>query len=115
MAKDKTRSVAEIRADLARNRLNFADSVGDFREEINPKNIAKRGLEDAKGFVSGEFEAAKAQVKDANGWRTDRLLVIGGAILGLVVFAVTVNAISHNRTKSVTARVRKALEDAARE
>lgn len=112
---DKRRSVAEIRADLARNRSNMTDSVSDFVTEIHPKNIAKRGLEDAKGFVSAEFETAKAQVKDENGWRTDRLLVIGGAILGLVAFAVTVNAISHQRTRSVTARVRKALEDAARE
>lgn len=112
MAKNKARPVAEIRADLARNRAKVADSLGDFIEEVHPKNIAKRGINDAKGFVTDELNAAKAQVKDENGWRTDRLLAIGGAVLGVVVFVVTINVISGRRTKSVEAQVRKALESA---
>ena len=110
MAKNKSRPVAEIRADLARNRTKMADSLGDFVEEVHPKNIAKRGINEAKGFVNDEFNAAKAQVKDENGWRTDRLLAIGGAVLGVVVFVVTINVIAGRRTKSVQAQVRKALE-----
>lgn len=109
MAKKKARPVAEIRADLARNRAKVADSLGDFVEEVHPKNIAKRGIDDAKGFVADEFNAAKSQVKDENGWRTDRLLAIGGAVLGVVVFVVTINAIGNHRTKGVEAQVRKAL------
>lgn len=110
MASKKARPVAEIRADLARNRARVADSLGDFVEEVHPKNIAKRGINEAKGFVADEFNAAKAQVKDANGWRTDRLLAIGGAVLGVVVFAVTLNVVAGRRTRSVQAQVRKALE-----
>ncbi|TRY19744.1 DUF3618 domain-containing protein [Tessaracoccus rhinocerotis] len=110
MASKKARPVAEIRADLARNRARVADSLGDFVEEVHPKNIAKRGIDEAKGFVADEFKAAKAQVKDANGWRTDRLLAIGGAVLGVVVFAVTLNVVAGRRTRSVQAQVRKALE-----
>lgn len=110
MASKNARPVAEIRADLARNRARVADSLEDFVEEVHPKNIARRGINEAKGFVADEFNAAKAQVKDANGWRTDRLLAIGGAVLGVVVFAVTINAIAGRRTRSVQAQVRKALE-----
>ncbi|GAB3820329.1 hypothetical protein GCM10028820_25990 [Tessaracoccus terricola] len=112
MASKKARPVAEIRADLARNRAKVANSLGDFVEEVHPKNIAKRTVNEAKGFVTDEFNAAKSHVKDENGWRTDRLLAIGGAVLGVVVFAVTVNVIAGRRTKSVQAQVRKALEAA---
>ncbi|MCC2592400.1 DUF3618 domain-containing protein [Tessaracoccus sp. OS52] len=110
MASSKPRPVAEIRADLARNRAKVSESLGEFVEEVHPKNIAKRGIESAKGFVSDEFEAVKSQVKDENGWRTDRLLAIGGAVLGVVVFVATLNTIANRR--SVEYRVRKALEAA---
>lgn len=109
MAKDKARSVDEIRADLARNRAQFADSVSGLVDEVNPKNIAKRGVENAKSFAAMEFEAAKSQVKDEQGWRTDRLLIIGGAVLGVVVFAITMNSISNARRKSLGYKAREAI------
>lgn len=112
MASNKARPVAEIRADLARNRAKVAESLGDVVEEVHPKNIAKRGIDQAKGFVTDEFNAAKAQVKDEHGWRTDRLVAIGGAVLGVVVFVVTINVIAGKRTRSVEAQIRKALEAA---
>ena len=50
-----------------------------------------------------------SQVRDEEGgWRTDRLIAIGGAVLGLVVFAVTINSIA-NRRVSLEARARRAL------
>lgn len=109
MAKDKARSVAEIRADLARNRAQVAESVSELIDEVNPKNVAKRSVESAKTFAATEFEAAKAQVKDEHGWRTDRLMIIGGAILGVVVFAITLNSISHARHRSLGDKARKAI------
>ena len=112
---EKTRSVAEIRADLARDRARVANSVQNLATEVNPKNVAKRSLDDARGFVSAEFSAAKSQVKDDDGWRMDRLMVIGGAVLGVVAFVVTLNSIANHRTRSVQAKVRKAVEQARRE
>ena len=109
MAKDKARSIPEIRADLARNRGQVADSLGDLITEVNPKNVAKRGVESAKSFAATEFEAAKSQIKDERGWRTDRLVVIGGAVLGVVVFFITVNAISNARHRSLGDKARKAI------
>lgn len=109
MAKNKARSVSEIRADLARNRAQFAGSVGDLVDEVKPKNIAKRGVENAKTFASAEFEAAKSQIKNDQGWRTDRLLAIGGAVLGVVVFAITLNSIANARQKSLGDKARDAI------
>ena len=109
MAKEKTRSVAEIRADLARNRAQFADSVGELVEEVSPKNIAKRGVDTAKDFAAAEFEAAKAQIKDENGWRTDRLIAIGGAVLGVVAFVITLKSIAHVRNRTLGDKARKAI------
>lgn len=109
MAKNKARSVSEIRADLARNRAQFAGSVGELIEEVKPKNIAKRGVEEAKTFAVGEFEAAKSQIKNDQGWRTDRLLAIGGAVLGVVVFAITLNSIANARQKSLGDKARAAI------
>ena len=109
MAKDKARSVAEIRADLARNRAQVADSVSELITEVNPKNVAKRGVENARSFAAAEFESVKAQVVDEHGWRTDRLVIIGGAVLGVVVFAITLNSISHARQRSLGDKARKAI------
>lgn len=109
MAKDKARSVSEIRADLARNRAQVADSVGEFVDEVNPKNIAKRGVDNAKSFAASEFESVKSQVKDEHGWRTDRLMIIGGAVLGVVVFAITLKSISRARNKSLGDKAREAI------
>lgn len=109
MAKDKARSVSEIRADLARNRAHVADSVGEFVAEVNPKNIARRGVDSAKSFAATEFESVKSQVKDEHGWRTDRLMIIGGAVLGVVVFAITLNSIANARHKTLGDKARKAI------
>lgn len=111
MPKTTTRPVEEIRADIAASRARMAASLGDFVEEVHPKNVAKRTVSQAKGFVTDEFEAAKAHLKDdGGGWRTDRLLAIGGAVLGVVVFAITINSIAKRRTLAVRARALKALE-----
>lgn len=109
MAKSNTRSISEIQADLARNRAQMADSVSEFVEEVSPKNVAKRGVDSAKNFASAEFEAAKATIKDENGWRTDRLVIIGGAVLGVVAFVVTLKSISRARNRSLGDKARKAI------
>ncbi|MGO1385048.1 MAG: DUF3618 domain-containing protein [Arachnia sp.] len=109
MAKNKARSVSEIRADLARNRAQMADSVSELVEEVSPKNVAKRSVDSAKDFAASEFEAAKATIKDENGWRTDRLMAIGGAVLGVVAFVITLKSISRVRNRSLGDKARKAI------
>lgn len=94
MVDETDRSVEEIRAELARNRAAISTAAADLVEEYKPRNIAKRSFEEAKGFVAGEFRAAKSQIHDEHGWRTDRLIVLGGAVLGVALFALTMTAIT---------------------
>ncbi len=87
---DTTRTVDEIRAELASNRQSLAGAMEDLVDSVKPANIARRGIDDAKSFVAGEFQNIKEELRDEDGWRTDRLAIIGGAILGVALFAVTI-------------------------
>ena len=79
MDSDTTRTVDEIRAELASNRQALA------------------GIDDAKNLVAGEFRAVRDELQDENGWRVDRLMIIGGAILGVVLFAATLSAVGRRK------------------
>ncbi|MDO5082328.1 DUF3618 domain-containing protein [Arachnia propionica] len=87
------RTVEEIRADLARNRAAMSEAAADLVEEYRPKNIARRTVSEAKGFVTEEFRNVKSQIHDENGWRTDRLVILGGAVLGVALFALTLSSL----------------------
>ena len=90
MDSDTTRTVDEIRAELASNRHSLAGAMEDLVDSVKPANIARRGIDDAKSFVAGEFQTIKEELRDEDGWRTDRLAIIGGALLGVALFAVTI-------------------------
>ena len=90
MDSDTTRTVDEIRAELASNRQSLAGAMEDLVDSVKPANIARRGIDDAKSFVAGECQAIKEELRDEDGWRTDRLAIIGGALLGVALFAVTI-------------------------
>ena len=83
MDSDTTRTVDEIRAELASNRQSLAGAMEDLVDSVKPANIARRGIDDAKSFVAGEFQTIKEELRDEDGWRTDRLAIIGGALLGV--------------------------------
>ncbi|WP_130874558.1 DUF3618 domain-containing protein [[Pseudopropionibacterium] massiliense] len=87
---DTTRTVDEIRAELASNRQSLAGAMEDLVDSVKPANIARRGIDDAKSFVAGEYQAIKDELRDENGWRTDRIAVIGGALLGVALFAAAI-------------------------
>ena len=56
MDSDTTRTVDEIRAELASNRQSLAGAMEDLVDSVKPANIARRGIDDAKSFVTGEFQ-----------------------------------------------------------
>lgn len=88
-----TRTVDQIRSDIAAARSRVAASVEGLVEEVHPAAVKQRTVNDAKTFAHEEFETLKAQVKDERGWRTDRLVLAGGAVAGLVTFLVVVRAV----------------------
>lgn len=103
------RSVDDIRADLAANRAKLADATAEAMDAVKPQNIARESVSQVKQFAKAEFDAATTPLRDERGaWRADKLLLIGGAVLGVVVFAVTLSSIANRRT--VAASSRRALE-----
>lgn len=88
----RTRDEIEAEIDAARRRL--AASVEGLINQVHPKAIVQRGIDDARGFAATEFANAKSQVIDESGrLRTERVLLLGGAIAGAVTFVLLVRGI----------------------
>ncbi|WP_203567295.1 DUF3618 domain-containing protein [Aestuariimicrobium ganziense] len=95
-----TRSIDQIRADISAARSRMAASVEGLVEQVHPTAVKQRTVNDAKSFAQDEFTNLKSQVKDDDGWRTDRLVIVGGALLGVATFLLTVRAIVGRIKKS---------------
>jgi len=96
-ANDKTqptRTPEQIEADLAAARLRLANSAEEFVDQVHPTRIKQREIDSVKQFVGNEIDAAKALVFNARGdLRTDRVLVIAGAVVGGLVFLTVVRGL----------------------
>lgn len=88
-----TRTAAQIRADIAARRARVSANLSNLVTEVHPTAVKERTINDAKSFAQTEFDAAKSQVKDDRGWRVDRLLMLGAAVVGTVALLVGVRAI----------------------
>lgn len=103
------RSVEQIRADLAANRAKMSDATADAVESMKPANLAREGVEQVKQFVKTEFDSVTSPLRDEDGgWDLNKLLIVGGAVLGVIAFAVTLNSVANRRV--LTTAQRRALE-----
>ena len=103
------RSVEQIQADLAANRAKLVDVTVDVAEALKPQNIAKEGAEQVKQFAKAEFESVTMPLRDAEGgWNLNKLLIAGGAVVGVIVFAVTLNSVAQRRV--LASAQRRAIE-----
>lgn len=103
------RSVEQIRADLAANRAKLSDATADLVESMKPANLAREGVEQVKQFVKTEFDSVTSPLRDEDGgWDLNKLLIVGGAVLGVIAFAVTLNSVANRRV--LTTAQRRALE-----
>lgn len=74
MSDTQARSTKQIEADIAATRARLASTVDELVDRAHPKNVVKR-----------QVEQAKAQVFDERGeLRTQKLLAVGGAVVGVV-------------------------------
>ncbi|MGO4956074.1 DUF3618 domain-containing protein [Luteococcus sp. Sow4_B9] len=110
--KTDTRSAQQIRADIAAARARMGANVEGLVNEVHPKAVKQRSVDEAKAFVMTEVDAAKSQVKDEDGWRTDRLTLAGAAAGAALVALLTVRAIVRGIGKK--AQTKKALKKAAK-
>ena len=103
------RSVEQIRADLAASRAKLSDATADLVESMKPANLAREGVEQVKQFVKTEFDSVTSPLRDEDGgWDLNKLLIVGGAVLGVIAFAVTLNSVANRRV--LTTAQRRALE-----
>ena len=58
----------------------------------------------AKSFAQRRFDQAKGQVRDENGWREDRLILVGGVVVGGIVLLTAARAIVGKATGATTRR-----------
>jgi hypothetical protein len=74
----RARSPEQIEADIAATRARLASTVDELVDRAHPRNVAKR-----------QVEQAKAQVFDERGeLRTQKLVAVGAAVVGVVGFLV---------------------------
>lgn len=103
------RSVEQIRADLAASRAKLSDATADVVESMKPANLAREGVDQVKQFAKTEFDSVTAPLRDEDGgWDLNKLLIVGGAVLGVIAFAVTLNSVANRRV--LTTAQRRALE-----
>lgn len=99
MATDQSRSRSQIEADLAAIRGRLAANLETLIGEVHPTNVKQRQVAQVKQFAQSEFTNAKAQIKDENGWRLDRVALVGGAVAGAVALMVALKAIMKAASK----------------
>lgn len=96
-ATSKSVSAEQARADFAAARARLSGDVRELIDEVHPKRVVQRQVQDAKTVARTELEAARSQIKDENGWRWDRVALIGGAAAGLATLAVVVSLLTRKR------------------
>lgn len=102
-------SVEKLRADLAANRNEMVGAISGLKESLTPQNLARESAEQVKQFAKAEFESVTMPLRDENGgWKLNKLLIAGGAVLGVIVFAVTLNSVAQRRV--ITTAQRRAIE-----
>ena len=83
----QARTAEQIEADIAATRARLASTVDELVDRAHPKNVAKR-----------QVEQAKAQVFDERGQlRTQKLVAVGGAAVGLIAVLLLIRRLVGRR------------------
>lgn len=78
-AKPATRSAKEIEADLAATRERLAGTIDELTFRAQPKELAKRGVEDAKLKVGGFTHTPDGELD------TQKLAMVLGGVAALLL------------------------------
>lgn len=98
-------NVEQLRADLAANRARLVGATNEATEALKPQNLAKESVSQVKQFAKAEFDTATSSFRDADGdWNYQRLALIGGAVIGALVFFTTLNSVANHRRIGVAAK-----------
>lgn len=97
---EQGKSRQQIESDLTAARTRLSANLESLIDQVHPTKVKERQIAGVKTLVSGEVNNVKAQFTTPSGeWRTDRLVLIGGSIVGAVVLLVTLSALSKRRKR----------------
>ena len=83
---------------MTATRHRLAASMENLIDQVHPNRIKQRSIERAKRWVDTEIETAKSLVFNARGdLRTDRVIVIGAAVVGGIAFLLIVRSLAGRR------------------
>ena len=94
------RTAAQIENDLVNAKRRLQENLDAMVTEAHPQAVVHHVKEEARAFAETQFEQAKEQIKDEYGWRVDRFVVVGGAVLGVVTFLLVVRALTNRAHRS---------------
>ncbi|MDR0959376.1 MAG: DUF3618 domain-containing protein [Propionibacteriaceae bacterium] len=92
------RTIGDIERELADARSRLAENVSSLINEVHPKAVVHRSVEDAKDMAKTKFDDLKAQFRDEDGWRVDRLAALGGAVVGGITVVATVFGLANRHS-----------------
>ncbi len=91
---DRTRSKAEIEADIAAARERLAGNIEGLIFQVHPKAVLHRGVDDAKTFEQFVHLLQGAEY-DTGELRLERIGLIAVALLGTFAFVKVVRSLLH--------------------
>lgn len=90
----KTRSKADIEAEINAARSRLASNVQGLITQAHPKAVATRAKNDVKDFAAHEVNAATSHVLDDDGRpKWDRIAYLAVAVIGSLAFAAVFKSI----------------------
>lgn len=103
------RTESQIQAEIAEARARLEASIEQLAKETHPTTIKNQTIDQAKAFADTQVKAIKGQFIDDNGVRVDRVGMIVGAALGVVLTVATLRGVVRGGQK------RKALKVARKQ
>jgi hypothetical protein len=92
---ESIRTKAEIEADIEAARERLAEGVANLVNQVHPKAVAHRAVDDVRHRTSAGFRALRDQlVKPDGSLNLSRVALLGGAVVGAVTFIGVVRSIS---------------------
>ncbi len=92
------RTTRQIEADLGATRDRLAASIEALVDRVHPNRIKQRTVANAKEFARIKAEDAKAAVVTPDGeLRRDRVLIIAGALAGLISLIAVLRRIARGK------------------
>ena len=88
------RGKADIEAEIAAARSRLSSNVEGLVTQVHPDAVKTRSMNDAKDFVAGEAESARAMFVDESGApRVQRIAYLAVAVVGTVALTIVVKSL----------------------